>query len=182
MLIEPWTEKRDLSAVCLGSQTRKHRIPGLELPTFHCIAMRAVTVKTRVYFGATSPKLLLFLYLILCRHGTFTFVNSGDTDKMPQHASSRRMRQFIWVCTVCLDNLVLQRNKHITCDPSIYTIYHQARTPPPKNKFLISQPKHMLWVLKRTVSMRRLFWAPKIYAKADGLEIINTFMLKNVFI
>ena len=26
-----------------------------------------------------------------------------------------------------------------------------------KNIFLISQPKHMLWVLKRTVSMRRLF-------------------------
>ena len=26
-----------------------------------------------------------------------------------------------------------------------------------KTSFLISQPKHMLWVLKRTVSMRRLF-------------------------
>ena len=26
-----------------------------------------------------------------------------------------------------------------------------------KNDFLISQPKHMLWVLKRTVSMRRFF-------------------------
>ena len=29
--------------------------------------------------------------------------------------------------------------------------------------FLISQPKHMLWVLKRTVSMRRFFWAPKTH-------------------
>ena len=29
--------------------------------------------------------------------------------------------------------------------------------------FLISQPKHMLWVLKRTVSMKRLFWAPKTH-------------------
>ena len=27
----------------------------------------------------------------------------------------------------------------------------------PKNNFVISQPKHMLWVLKRTVSMRRFF-------------------------
>ena len=27
----------------------------------------------------------------------------------------------------------------------------------PKNNFLISQPKHMLWVLERTVSMRRFF-------------------------
>ena len=26
-----------------------------------------------------------------------------------------------------------------------------------KNHFLISKPKHMLWVLKRTVSMRRFF-------------------------
>ena len=26
-----------------------------------------------------------------------------------------------------------------------------------KNNFLISQPKHILWVLKRTVSMRRFF-------------------------
>ena len=30
-----------------------------------------------------------------------------------------------------------------------------------KTNFLISQPKHMLWVLKRTVSMRR-------YVKTDG--------------
>ena len=27
--------------------------------------------------------------------------------------------------------------------------------------FLISQPKHMLFVLKRTVSLRRFFWARK---------------------
>ena len=32
-----------------------------------------------------------------------------------------------------------------------------------KFNFLISQPKHMLWVLKRIVSMRRFFWAPKTY-------------------
>ena len=34
-----------------------------------------------------------------------------------------------------------------------------------KFSFLISQPKHMLWVLKRIVSMRRFFWA---YVKIDG--------------
>ena len=37
--------------------------------------------------------------------------------------------------------------------------------PPDKSEylkiiFLISQPKHMLWVLKRTVSMRRFFRLP----------------------
>ena len=37
-----------------------------------------------------------------------------------------------------------------------------------KINFLISQPKHMLWVLKTTVSMRRFFWAPKTYAKTGG--------------
>ena len=37
-----------------------------------------------------------------------------------------------------------------------------------KITFLISQPKHMLWVLKRTVSMRRFFRAPKTNAKTDG--------------
>ena len=37
-----------------------------------------------------------------------------------------------------------------------------------KINFLISQPKHMLWVLKRTISMRWFFWAPKIYVSTDG--------------
>ena len=36
----------------------------------------------------------------------------------------------------------------------------------------------MLWVLKRTVSMRRFFWAPKKYVKTDGLENIYNFILK----
>ena len=36
----------------------------------------------------------------------------------------------------------------------------------------------MLWVLKRTVSMRRFFLAPKTYVKTDQLENIYNFMLK----
>ena len=36
----------------------------------------------------------------------------------------------------------------------------------------------MLWVLKRTVSMRRFFWAPKTYAKKYVLENIYNFTLK----
>ena len=35
----------------------------------------------------------------------------------------------------------------------------------------------MLWVLKRTVSMRRFFWAPKAYVKNNGQEIIHNFRL-----
>ena len=34
--------------------------------------------------------------------------------------------------------------------------------------FLISQPKHMLWVLKITVSMRWFFWASETNIKPDG--------------
>ena len=34
--------------------------------------------------------------------------------------------------------------------------------------FFISQPKHILWVLKRIVSMRQFFWAPKTYANNYG--------------
>ena len=41
-----------------------------------------------------------------------------------------------------------------------------------KINFLISQSKHMLWVLKRTVLMRRFFWVPKTYVQTDGLENI----------
>ena len=34
--------------------------------------------------------------------------------------------------------------------------------------YLISQPKHMLWALKRTISMRLFFCAPKTYVLTDG--------------
>ena len=34
--------------------------------------------------------------------------------------------------------------------------------------FLISHPKYMLWVLKRDVSMRQFFWAPKAQTYNDG--------------
>ena len=45
-----------------------------------------------------------------------------------------------------------------------------------KYNFLISQPKHMLLVLKRTVSMRRFFGAPKTYAKNYRYEKIFTVL------
>ena len=36
----------------------------------------------------------------------------------------------------------------------------------------------MLWVFKRTVSMRRFFWASKTNVKTDGWENIHNFSLK----
>ena len=49
-----------------------------------------------------------------------------------------------------------------------------------KNVNLIFQQKHMLWVLKRTVSMRHFFWAPTLYASFDGYENKYYFTLKNI--
>ena len=46
------------------------------------------------------------------------------------------------------------------------------------NQTKTNQPIHMLWVLKRTVSMRRFFWAPKTYAKNDGPENIHNYKLQ----
>ena len=40
----------------------------------------------------------------------------------------------------------------------------------------------MLWVLKRTVSLRRFFWAPKTYVKTDGQENIYNFTLNILLI
>ena len=47
-----------------------------------------------------------------------------------------------------------------TDSPLVKSVYQ-------KNNFLISQPNYMLWVIKRTVSMRR-FWAPQTYVETDG--------------
>ena len=40
----------------------------------------------------------------------------------------------------------------------------------------------MLLVLKRTISIRRFFWAHKTYVKTDGKENIANFTLKFLFI
>ena len=50
----------------------------------------------------------------------------------------------------------------------LFTIIFLFKGAYQKYNSLISQPKHMLRVLKRTVSMRRFFWAPKTYDKTDG--------------
>ena len=51
-----------------------------------------------------------------------------------------------------------------------------------KNKFLISQPKHMLWVLKRNVSMRLFFERPKHMLKLMGKKIFTLYRSEILFI
>ena len=55
------------------------------------------------------------------------------------------------------------------------TIYHM------NHDFLIFQPKHMLWVLKRTVSMRRFFCGPKHMLKIMGKKIFTILCWKLLF-
>ena len=57
--------------------------------------------------------------------------------------------------------------------PSVESVYQ-------KNNLLVSQEKHLLWVLKRTVSMRRFFWAPKTYVKLMGKKIFK--ILRSAFL
>ena len=46
----------------------------------------------------------------------------------------------------------------------------------------ISQPKHMLWVLKRSVSMRRLFKAQNYSLNLMCKKILTVLRSKTVFI
>ena len=48
--------------------------------------------------------------------------------------------------------------------------------------FLISEPKHMLWVLKRTVSMRRFFVHPKHMFKLMDYKIFTILRSTILFI
>ena len=42
-----------------------------------------------------------------------------------------------------------------------------------ENHFLYFSSKHILWVLKRTVSMRRFFWAPTTHFKSMGKKVVK---------
>ena len=63
--------------------------------------------------------------------------------------------------------------------PSLHVLYRPlVKSACQKNNFLISQPKHLFLVLKRTVSMRRFFLAPKTSIQTDGLENIYNFYVQ----
>ena len=74
----------------------------------------------------------------------------------------------IWKCN---RYLALMTSHMITHDIIFMMTSHNSFRPLvkeciTKNDFLISQPKHMLWVLKRNVS--GFYWAPKTYVINDG--------------
>ena len=93
------------------------------------------------------------------------------------------MTKWPWISSNSFVKLTLNNNSLITWsfpkNPT-HSIKPLVKSAYQKNNFLISQPKHMLWVLKRTVSTRRFFGPPKTYAKINGLENVKNFTLKNV--
>ena len=59
---------------------------------------------------------------------------------------------------------ILRMSYMTACRPSVKSVYQKCI-------FLISQPKHMLWVLRRTVSMRRSFEHQKHMLNLMGKKI-----------
>ena len=53
--------------------------------------------------------------------------------------------------------------------PPVHLLYRTLdETAYQKKYFIISHSKHMLWVLKRTISMKWFFCTHKTYVKTDG--------------
>ena len=67
----------------------------------------------------------------------------------------------IWVQSVCKGyQQTTQGGKKFNWETLMTSRRPQDKSGWLKIIFLISQPKHMLWVLKRTISMRQFFWEP----------------------
>ena len=92
-----------------------------------------------------------------------------------------KWHMLIWACMVRTD-IVLFRSclYYLLCSRPLV----KRATPPPKKKKnnLISQPKHMLWVLKWTVLMRGLFEHPKYMLELMGKKILTFLLSKSLFI
>ena len=105
--------------------------------------------------------LSLFCYSLLCVHSSFAIILKRKIKLVAVILLSNRcivtinvLWLFLTVTWVGLQYVIVVLSDHSRSPDT--SAYH-------KIIFLISQPKHMLWVLKRTVSMRRFFCAPKIY-------------------
>ena len=75
-------------------------------------------------------------------------------------------------------NIIISGTNNFTFDSAVLVFFFQKMVlvldrPPDKSAcwkiiFFIYHPKHMLWVLKRTVSRRRFFLAPKTHFLING--------------
>ena len=69
-----------------------------------------------------------------------TFANNLDTGEIFEKVNFEKKNQ----------QITKEHAKLLSIRPLVKRVYQ-------KYDFLVSQPKHMLWVLKRTISMRRFF-------------------------
>ena len=127
-----------------------------------------------VYIASILPQVLEFMnicyfvwYLV-----TSSLILSNNFEKITSQEKNEN-----W------PNWVIEKPKvgHRNLPDYLKTIYSYFQAPRwecvLENNFFISYPKHMLWVLKRTVSMRRFFkrtvsmrrffWAPKTHVLID---------------
>ena len=82
----------------------------------------------------------------------------------------------------------LDQARHFIWAQTYYKCYQQAtleqafgRVCATKNNFLISQPKLLLWVLKRTVSLRRSFEHPKHKLKLMGKNTLQYISMNVIY-
>ena len=69
-------------------------------------------------------------------------------------------------------SVFIYEGKKMSCSAFVKKAYQ-------KIIFFLLLNKIMLWMLKRTVSMRWFFWAPKTFVKIDGYENIYNCWLNN---
>ena len=112
-----------------------------------------------------STKFILLINVKMPRIvGILTFISRIKTTSesfQARHVSYFSAFWFLWAVQISLSAELSMEKFH--------NLGTWANTRPPDKSarlkiiFFISQPKHLLWVLKRTVSMRRFFWAPKTH-------------------
>ena len=94
------------------------------------------------------------VYMAVCHHELTPFVDEKNKHNFNNVLS---LNQVILIRTVSNLFTMLSTKMSFPSSNILYNARTLVKSAYQKNIFLIPQPKHMLWVLKRTVSMRRFF-------------------------
>ena len=105
--------------------------------------------KDLVFWSVRSQISILYIHFVhyTCKHNVCIM---RQRQTVLAQIRRRDLHRLIWTYTFCLYSIRVS----IVC---LQQAFSEECVGPTKRYFLISQPKHMLWVLKRTVSMRRFF-------------------------
>ena len=138
-----------------------------------------------------------------------TLANSEDPDEMLHNAAFHQGLHLLLRQDQSLEEEIHVQYffRIVTCDPSLYIMDHLdiavsnfmensigfkrvkgqyfrdlVKSLYQKHNFLISQPKHMLWVLKRTSQWDGSFEHPKHMLKLMGKKILTILRSQKLFI